>query len=239
MIPDVPSSFRLSSLALTALVLAGCSARAKHAAAPTEAPDYDWSGFDDGKETPAATAKAEKPEQQDRPADKPDKQHKADEQEAKVDKDAKDVAPKPAAAPDASKKISATKIAGQSVSQVTVDAVAEAMQRATRKNLVSTSVIVGAEYEQVSIVLDKLAVQIVRPASAPDRSGPKVRSPKARKSGVAQTEAAFFDPNADVLVLVQADKKATSVKALASLVSGGAGAPAKKTVRAAKPKRAS
>lgn len=239
----VGSSPRLAVLAFAALVLAGCGARAKPAAAPTEPPDYDWSQFGVSSAPASAAAKQEAPpdkrepdkkaeKQADKPADKqPDKQVETSPEK----QDAKDGA-KPAA-PDPQKKLSATKIAGQSVSEVSADVVATATQRALQRSLVSANVIVGAEYEQVSVVLDNVAVQIVRPASSPDKAGPKVRSPKARRDSAAKTEAALYDPRADVLVLVRADKKATSTRALSALVSGGA-APAKKNVRAAKPKRA-
>jgi len=235
----VPVAPRLFALAVAVLVLAGCGARRKPVAAPTEAPDYDWSQFTGNTAPPSSTAKQEKQEKQERQEKQPEKapEKPQEKQEAKDSAEAKVDDSKPAA-PDAAKKVSATKIGGQSVSDVSADAVATASQRATKRSLVSTNVIVGAEYEQVNVFLDNLAVQIVRPASLPDKSGPKVRSPKARKDGVAETEAAFYDPNADVLVLVQADKKATSSRALAALVSARA-APAKKNVRATKPKRTS
>lgn len=220
---------RLSPLALAVLVLTGCGARAKPAAAPTDS-DYEWSGFNGGKDAPGSTAKQDKGHEP-----KGSEEQKPEKKDSNAVAVAGDDAGKPAApATEAPKKVSATKIGGQSVSAVSADAVATAAQRATKRNLVSTNVIVGAEYEQVSVVLENLAVQIVRPAAAPAQDGPTVRSPKARKEGVADTNSAFYDPNADVLVLVQADKKATSARALAALVSahGAHAAPAKKAVRA-------
>lgn len=222
-------SVRVSAVALAMLVLTGCAARGKPAAAPTEQPDYEWSSFNGGKEVPSASAKQDKA-----PDTKTSDEKKPEQKDSKATAASGDDGEKPGApAKDAPKKMSATKIGGQSVSEVSADAVASATQRVTKRNLVSTNVIVGAEYEQVSVVLDKLAVQIVRPAASPDQAGPKVRSPKARKEGVSETNSVFYDPKADVLVLVQADKKATSARALAALVSarGAPAAPAKKAGR--------
>lgn len=209
-------------IAILALALAGCATRAKPAAAPAE-PDYDWSTFKGGKvEEPAASSSSSS---------------KASSKETK--KDASDESAKPAASDEASsgdaKKMSSTKISGHSLSEVDADSVANAA-RALRLSLVSSNTIVGPEYEQLNIVFNNLSVQIVRPASSPDKSGPKVRSPKARNDDMAKTDAGFYDASADVLVLVQAPKKATSKKTLAVLL---AKAPAKKNVKATKPKRVS
>jgi hypothetical protein len=221
----------LAALSVVALLLTGCGGRAKPAAAPTEPPDYDWAKFsgDAATSTPPRDNAAEKAAEK-----QPDKQP-----EKLETKDAPQVAASPAT--DTTRKASITKIGGLSVSEVSVDVVAASALRATRRGLVSTTVIVGTEYEQVSVVLQNLAVQIVRPAATPDKSGPKLRSPKARKEGAAKSEAAFYDPRADVLVLVQADKKGEASRALSALVSSGrasSATPAKKNVRAAKPKRA-
>jgi hypothetical protein len=244
--PVVPLVARLYALAIIASVLAGCGARGKPAAAPAD-PDYDWSQFHGGAEAPSSSiAKQDAPPA--KHAAEPEKKAEADKQAEPEKQETKVVAEAKAAEDDATKpaasdtrKISAAKIADQSISEVSADALAEVTQRATKRSVVSTNVIVGAEYEQVSVVLKELAVQIVRPAATPDKSGPKVRSPKARKGDVARTEAAFYDPKADVLVLVRASKKATSARALAALVSHAAAhpAPAKKHARGAKPKRAS
>jgi hypothetical protein len=217
------------AIATTLLVLTGCGARGKPAAAPSQPPDYEWSGFNGGNETPSSSAKQnEAPETKGAEEKQPEK---SDVKAVAVagEHDAK----RSAHGTEAPKKISATKIGGQSVSEVSAEAVATAAQRATKRNLVSSTVIVGSEYEQVSVVLEHLAVQIVRRAATPDQTGPKVRSPKARKEDVADTNAAFYDPKADVLVLVQADKKATSARALAAIVSArDNAAPAKKPARA-------
>jgi hypothetical protein len=83
---------------------------------------------------------------------------------------------------------------------------------------VSTNVIVGPEYEMVQVVLKNASVQIVRPASSPDSSGPKLRAPRERKGALSSSESAWLDEDADVLVLVQAPKGATSKKALKAIL---------------------
>ena len=45
-----------------------------------------------------------------------------------------------------------------------------------------------------------------------------MRSPKVRNSAVEKTEAAWFDPDADVVVLVQGSKKAASQNVLKALL---------------------
>ena len=57
-------------------------------------------------------------------------------------------------------------------------------------------------------------IAIIRPAANPDPSGPAVSAPKTRHGELSKSEAAFYDEDADVLVLVTSGKKATSLKAL-------------------------
>jgi hypothetical protein len=167
--------------------------------AKVEAPqgDYDWSDY---KGTFAATGKP------------------------KIEKSEKSEEKKPAAAPqaaapqDAGPKVSRAKIRGESVSLVTPEMTALALTKSLKAKVMSTNVTVGPEYEQIQIVSKNFAVQIVRPATKPDGSGPKVRSPKARSDDLAKTESAYYDRDADVLVLVQAPKKAASKKVLAVIL---------------------
>jgi hypothetical protein len=171
--------------------------------APT--PDYDWSDYK-GTYAGGARPKADKPEKKaEKPAEKP-----AAEPAAKNDD-------KSADAP-ASKKSSRTKIRGESLSLITPESTAAALTKALRTKVVSSNVTIGPEYEQIHIVTKTCAVQIVRPASKPDGSGPKVRSPKARSDDLASTESAFYDRDADVIVLVQSPKKAASKKVLGALL---------------------
>lgn len=186
-----------------ALLVAGCGASAK--VQPKTADDsYDWSTYQgtfapDGPGVKAAEEpKAEK-------ADKPEKPDKAEEASARSD-----------AAP--TKHVSTRKIRGESVSSVTADVVAGASKSAFRAKVVSTNVVVGPEYEQLQVVLKNAAVQIVRPAATPDKEGPKIRSPKARNDDLGKTDSAWYDRDADVLVLVQAKKKATSRRVLNALL---------------------
>lgn len=197
---------RLTAMLVSVLLVAGCGASTKKVKVAEK--DYDWSDYkgtyaDGAKAEPASkteaapkkVAKAEKSEK----ADKPEKSEKADK--------------------DSEKKVSKAKIQGESVSSVSADMVAGASKTALKSKVVSTNTVVGAEYEQLNVVLNKgVAVQIIRPAAKPDGSGPKVRSPKARSEGLAETDASYYDEQADVLVLVQAAKKATSKKALKAIL---------------------
>jgi hypothetical protein len=115
-------------------------------------------------------------------------------------------------------KASKAKIRGESVSSIGPDALAASSAKALKSKVVSTNLIVGPDYEMVQVVLKNGSVQIVRPASTPDQSGPKLRAPKLRKSSLSSSEAGYLDEEADVLVLVQAPKGATSKKALKQIV---------------------
>lgn len=202
---------------MAALLLAGCASRTKTVAAPAAEPDYDWKNFKGGDTASAAAAES-----------KSDKADKAD----KIDKTEK------ASVDDASsKKVSTKKIGGHSVSDVSADDLASTSKSVTKRNVVSMNTIVGAEYEQINVVLEKMTIQIIRPAASPDKTGPKVRSPKTRSDDAADTDATLYDANADVLVLVQADKKAISKKALAALVGGATAKKKAGAVRSPKQKR--
>ena len=179
---------------LCALALGGCGAAPKKQA---EAPAaYDWSDYK------GTYAKGE-----DRPAAEPVK--------PKATADAKAELLGTSAAPP---KVSKGTIQGESVSSVSVDAVAGASKSALKSKVVSSNVIVGREYEQIQVVMKGVSVQIIRPTSTPDKSGPKIRSPKVRSSGLLKTESGWYDADANVLVLVRAQKKASSQKALLALL---------------------
>lgn len=215
-------------VALTALSFClgglGCAKAAKPAAAPE--PDYDWSTYNGGKEAPTAdTSKPAADKSDSSSADsKPAKSSKPDTVAAAPESSPSSASsddPKPGK-PDVSSsgahKASKAKIKGESVSSVSADLVAGASKKALKSKVVSTNVITGPDYEMVQIVLKDASVQIVRPASTPDSSGPKLRSPKVRNDSLTSTDSAFYDADADVLVLVQSNKAAKSKKALGALL---------------------
>ena len=206
---------RAAAMLVSLLLIAGCGASTKKVNVAEK--EYDWSDY---KGTYAVGAKPEEP-----PA--PKKVAKADKAEKSEKSDKADKADKE------EKKISKAKIQGESVSSVSADVVAGASKTALKSKVVSTNTVVGAEYEQLQVVLNKgVAVQIIRPAAKPDGAGPKVRSPKARSEGLAETDASYYDEQADVLVLVQTAKKATSKKALKAILKKqdeAAPKPAKKS----------
>jgi len=213
-----------TAIALCALVLlVGCGHHVKQAAAQTQS-DYDWADYT-GKYVNGAPKDDPKPAKDDAKAAAP--------KPADATADAKPAAA--AAAGDDAKKMSMAKIAGHSVSEVSADDVAGAMQKQLRAKVVSSNLTVGPEYEQINVILKGMAVQIVRPANAPDKSGPKVRSPKARNDDLGSTDSGYYDQLADVLVLVQAEKKAASKRALSVLLSQKG---PKKNVRTVKKARA-
>lgn len=118
-----------------------------------------------------------------------------------------------------SKKLSKGTIQGESVSSVSVDAVAGASKTVLKSKVVSSKVVVGREYEQLQVVMKGVALQIIRPAATPDPQGPKVRSPKVRSNALLKNESGWYDESANVLVLVKAPKKASSQKVLAAILT--------------------
>lgn len=214
---------RAAAMLVSLLLVAGCGASTKKVNVAEK--DYDWSDYK-GTYAAGASAKPEEPAPKKvAKAEKSDKAEKAEKSD-KADKE--------------EKKISKAKIQGESVSSVSADVVAGASKTALKSKVVSTNTVVGAEYEQLQVVLNKgVAVQIIRPAAKPDGAGPKVRSPKARSEGLAETDASYYDEQADVLVLVQAAKKATSKKALKAILKkqeDAAAAPTPTPKPAKKPK---
>ncbi len=197
----------------------GCAKAAKPAAAPE--PDYDWSTYNGGKEAPVADKSSATDKSDSSSGDaKPSKASKPDSVAADGAGSGDD--PKPGK-PDLSSsgtphKASKAKIKGESVSSVSADAVAGASKKALKSKVVSSNVITGPDYEMVQIVLKDASVQIVRPATTPDSSGPKLRSPKLRNDSLTSTDSAYYDADADVLVLVQSNKATKSKKALGALL---------------------
>jgi hypothetical protein len=193
-------------VALSALFLAvGCAKPAKPVAAPEA--DYDWSKYNGGNEAPSAADKAT--------ADKPVTDG-ASATAAKAPA-SEDDTPRPGKVDLSPKKPSKAKIRGQSVSSVSAESVAGASKAALKSKVLSSDVIAGPEYELVRVVLKDASVQIIRPAASPDSGGPKLRSPKLRNDSLTTNESAWYDADADVLVLVQA-KSGASKKALGALL---------------------
>lgn len=200
----------MSAFVLCPLVLAGCGAAPKsQASAPTQ---YDWSDY---KGTFAQG-----------PDDRPSPAQLAPVKPREAVTSSESVKPSGAAAPKAEaadattspKRVSKGTIRGESVSSVSVDAVAGASKTVLKAKVVSSNVIVGQEYEQIQVVMKGVAVQIIRPAASPDKAGPKVRSPKVRSSGLLKTESGWYDADANVLVLVRAPKKVSSQRALLAIL---------------------
>lgn len=124
---------------------------------------------------------------------------------------AEEAAPKRAA--------SNTQIGGASLSSIGADALAEASKGALKSKAAKSKVTVGAQYEQVQVQLNGVTVQLIRPASKPDASGPAVASPKSRNATLSKAEAGWYDEEADVLLVVNAGKKPAAQKALGSILA--------------------
>jgi hypothetical protein len=208
----------LALLSLLALG-AGCAAAPKHQATTPEA--YDWSDYKgtyaaggDSSANPTGGANA---------VDKsPSKTASSGDGSKNLKAEMLGGAGAPAAssgsAAAASKRSRGT-ISGESVSSVSVDAVAGASKSVLKSKVVSSNVVVGQEYEQLQVVMKGVALQIIRPAATPDKAGPKVRSPKARQTAMSKSESGWYDADADVFVLVKAGRKASSQKTLAAILN--------------------
>jgi hypothetical protein len=71
----------------------------------------------------------------------------------------------------------------------------------------------------VQVQLKGATVHIIRPNPGSETGNGSVDAPKARQSSLSKAEAGYYDEDADVLVVVEAGKKANAEKALASIVS--------------------
>lgn len=121
---------------------------------------------------------------------------------------------------NSSKKSSRGMINGESVSTINAGALANASKTALKGKVVSSNALVGSQYEQLNVQLKGASVQIVRPAASPNATGPSIASPKTRNDAMSKADAAFYDEEADTIVIVNAGgKKAAAQKALSSLVS--------------------
>jgi hypothetical protein len=115
-------------------------------------------------------------------------------------------------------KKSKSTIGGESLSSIGEEELAAQATKSLKSDMLSSSIMVGAKYERVQVQLKGATVSIIRPAANPNAKGPAVADPKTRKTDLAQTETAYYDADADVLVVVSAPKKAAAQKALGSIV---------------------
>jgi hypothetical protein len=116
------------------------------------------------------------------------------------------------------KKTSKGTVQGESLSSISVDSLTDASKTALKAKFVSNSVVTGPQYELVQVQLKGATVQIIRPAEKPSPNGPAIASPKAKNGELSKTDAGWYDEEADVLVLVNAPKKAAAQKALGTIV---------------------
>jgi len=182
------------------------------------ADDNVWSGYKGtyaGAKDPGRTSPAPPPTKA-AEAKKAKAETEEAAEEATDDTTAADpAAPSPAAS--STKKSKAT-IGGESVSSIGEDALASLTTKNLKSEMLSSSIMVGAKYERIQVQLKGATVSIIRPAASPNANGPAVAEPKARKADLAKTEAAHYDADADVLVVVNAPKKGAAQKALGSIV---------------------
>lgn len=152
--------------------------------------------------------------------DEPKAEKAEDEPKAEAEEPAPTAAAAPAAAPApaSSKKASQATVKGQSISSISVEALTEASTSALNSQLVSNGVLTGPQYELVQVELKTGMVQIIRPAAKPAPNGLPIPSPKAKNAELETNDAGWLDEEADVLVIVNAGKKAAAQKALGDIV---------------------
>ncbi len=118
------------------------------------------------------------------------------------------------------KKSSRGMINGESISTINSAAFANGAKAALKGKVGNSNMLVGSQYEQLSVSLKSGAtITIVRPAGNPQTGGPSVASPKSRSESIGKNDASFYDEEADAVVIVSAGKKAASQKLLSTLVS--------------------
>ena len=140
--------------------------------------------------------------------------------DARRDAKSKTTEPKEEAAEAASaKKASKATVHGESVSTIGDAQLAEASKSALKTKVVSTKIVNGPQYELVKVQLKGATVQIIRPNPGTETGNGAVDAPKARNASLSKAEAGYYDEEADVLVVVEAGKKAAAEKALASIVT--------------------
>jgi len=168
-----------------------------------------WGNFTGKYSEPAAPhAKAESAEASTADASKKEAGPKTDEESAP----AAEAAPAP-------KKISKATVKGESISSISVEDLTKASTSVLNSALVSNGILTGPKYELVQVELKTMTVQIIRLADKPAPNGLPIPSPKAKNAELEPNDAGWYDEEADVLVIVNAAKKAAAQKALDTLVT--------------------
>ena len=195
----------LSSIAVSLAALTGCAAGQKE----VKAPETDsWAGY---RGTYASSA----PQAAGDPAKVEKKIMHAEPEASKAQVEEPSVAAPPR--PN-KKKSSKGMITGESVSSIGVDSLATALGTSLKAKVVSQDLTVGPKYELVQVQLKGQSVQIVRPAASPDPTGLAIPSPTERNGEMSTTESGWYDADADVLVIVNASKKASSQSSLGTIL---------------------
>jgi hypothetical protein len=140
-------------------------------------------------------------------------------EQAKRDAKAKSEAKEEVAEAAPAKKASKATIHGESLSTISDAALADASKGALKTKVVSTKIVNGPQYEHVKVQLKGATVHIIRPNPGTETGNGSVDAPKARNGSLSKAEAGYYDEDADVLVVVEAGKKANAEKALASIVT--------------------
>jgi hypothetical protein len=142
-------------------------------------------------------------------------------EQARRDAKSKTTEPKEEAAAEETpaKKSSKATVKGESLSTIGDAALADASKSALKTKVVSTKIVNGAQYEHVKVQLKGATVQIIRPNPPGETGNGAVDAPKARSASLSKAEASYYDEDADVLVIVEAGKKANAEKALASIIT--------------------
>lgn len=148
----------------------------------------------------------------------PAKKETVTEAKAKAADPKEEAAPAPEPKADAPKKAaSKTTLNGESISKIGAPALAEVSKSAFKSKNAAHKVTSGSQYEQVQIAMKGgVTVHVVRPTQSPGSA--TVASPKSRNDSLSKTEAAWYDEEADVLIVVNAGKKAAAQKALGQLL---------------------
>jgi hypothetical protein len=199
---------------LSSVVLFACGGANQEAKSANE--KDPWADYK-GTYATSATPRPEGATKSKSDSAKSDSKAKAEKTEEKTD-DAP--APSKKSASSSSSSPSKGRIGGESISSVTSESVADAVKGATKGKVASSAIVIGPQYEQISVKTKSgVAVQVFRKASSPDENGPAVASPKAKSGEVSKNDASWYDEDADVLVVVTgAGKKGASQKVLGSIL---------------------
>ncbi len=194
------------------LVLFACGGSQKEA--KTAADDSNvWADYKGTYATTATPKGDSKPEA---------KKAAKSEDKAKAEKPAEDKTEKAVASggDTTAKKASSGTVNGESISSIGVDTLADASKKQFKAKNATTKFTLGSKYEQLQVALKGgVIVEIIRPAAYPDADGAAVTAPKDRSGALAKGEVAWYDSDADVVMVVKAGKKAGSQKLLGQLLT--------------------